>query len=139
MIELTTDQLMSTPMSQTLQKIARTPMDPYAAYRIKKVTKEIQDKQDKIRYRYKEEIEKVFAERDENGTIIPDETGARPFKVHADKKDKFLETQEAFGTSLLTLHVNKIAFDDIAAMKLSPAEMDSLEPILGEPKVAEQY
>ena len=124
-------ELMSGAFVRVLQKIAATPNDPYAAYRIRNASRAIQEMQGKIRFQYKEEIQSKYAERDERGVIILDEAGTG-FKVK--DAEGFDKASVVFGERAADMDAKKILFEDLAKIQLSPSELEILSPILEEPK-----
>ena len=131
MISMKVSELMGGMFVRVLKKIAGTPNDPYAAYRIRNASRAIQEMQGKTRFQYKEEIQGKYAERDESGAVILDETGTG-FKANDTKG--FDEASIAFGERKVDIDAKKIRFEDLAKIQLSPAELEILSPILDEPK-----
>lgn len=125
--KITYNQASNPNFQMALGKLSQTPADPKTSYILSKITREFKKLRETISDAYKKELMEPFAERNDKGEFDPEN-----WVVPEDKREEFEKKQEEFGKRDATILRPLLTLGDIKNAKLSPLEMEALEPILDE-------
>jgi hypothetical protein len=129
MIELSYKELSATPFIQAMNKINQcTDFKMKVGYKVMMLSKDLQKFFEKAKSEYAAMMEAI-AEK-ENGLFkTHPETKEYIWKDGVDKEDAEKKIEE-FQNQKVTVDKPKFNIEDLAPAKLSPADMNSLEPLL---------
>lgn len=133
MIEMTYSQASNFEFIRSMQKLAQTPMDPKAAYSIKRIADKLNSQRKAISEEYQKQIVELYAVKDENGGLKMKEDG-NGFVIVDGKEEEFKAQEKLFGEKTFKIERNKLHIEMLTAVKLSAAELSVLDPILADPE-----
>ena len=114
--------------AQAIQKIAQTPIDNFTACKIRRVTKALTKVREQISKHYQDSIVEKYAKRDDAGKIIRPKDQPNGFDLDQEKAG-FVEEQEAFGKTEVSLECSPFTPIMLKDIKLSAYELEKLGPL----------
>jgi hypothetical protein len=115
-------------LSQAIQRLGQSPLQTKVAYNISKIGRKLGNHLTDLRSKYKVIVDK-YSEKDENGKIAqPDGSSIKLKKESVEDFNK--ETKELFETEIELKDCWPINMDDISEAKITPFELEALEPLL---------
>lgn len=128
MIKIKYSQLSDMRFVMAMQKIAGTPLNTPTAFTIKKIVQALDTARENMVAEYHEQVVGVYAERDEDNSVIFEDAQKTKFKVLEGKQEELAKAQEAFGAKEIEVPATKINIDNLN-VSLSAADLINLEPI----------
>ncbi len=130
MIELTYSSLRSNEFLAALDKVSaydNYPKDQKLLYNVAKIYAAVQ-KESKVMHADFRTLLLSYTVLDDKGNLKPAPNGQ--FPIIPEKLEEWRVKQEEFNARKFTIDRSKINFSDLAPLKLSPIDIEALEPLL---------
>jgi hypothetical protein len=124
---------------EAMMKLANSEFRDIQGFRAKRVGKAIKDGFFKMREEYTKEIQNAFAQKGEDGQVLPPTSGKSlelklPFQAIEGKEDEVKALLDGFGKRVLEVKEKKLKAETLFTVNSwTPRELEALEHVYEEP------